>query len=229
MPETGKRAAARARTMQRITEIGLAQLDVDGVAGLSLREVARELGMVSSAVYRYVASRDELLTLLLVEAFNDLAATITGADGAAAELDAEARFGTVARRMRTWALAHPERWNLLYGTPVRGYAAPDDRTTEPGTRVMALFGEIAVAADPQAWAGLTVPQPAEPFLVAAAEAVRPGVQPAAVGLAMTLWSATVGAISAELFGQWGELEAPAAEALFEVQLGALGRLLRGAE
>src|SRR5699024_9730237 len=73
------RQQAREQTMQRILEISRTQLETHGVAGLSLREVTRELGMVSSAVYRYVAGRDELLTLLLVDAYEDLANTVDAA------------------------------------------------------------------------------------------------------------------------------------------------------
>ena len=61
------------RSRRSIVELGRRQLVDHGAAGLSLRAIARDLGMVSSAVYRYVSSRDELLTLLLVDAYSDLA------------------------------------------------------------------------------------------------------------------------------------------------------------
>src|SRR3954468_9757306 len=77
----GKRQETRDRIEREIVEVGRRHLVTEGAAGLSLRAVARDLGMVSSAVYRYVASRDDLLTLLLVDAYSELAA---GVDGAAA-------------------------------------------------------------------------------------------------------------------------------------------------
>ncbi|MDH4077762.1 MAG: TetR/AcrR family transcriptional regulator, partial [Acidimicrobiia bacterium] len=97
------------------------QLAAEGAAALSLRSVARELGMVSSAVYRYFESRDALLTGLIVDAYDAL--------GAAAEAAAETRDGSdldrwviTARAIREWALDHPHEYALLYGSPVPGYA-----------------------------------------------------------------------------------------------------------
>ena len=75
----GKRQQARDRTEAQIIEVGRRHLITDGAAGLSLRAVAREIGLVSSAVYRYVASRDDLLTLLLVDAYTELADTVDAA------------------------------------------------------------------------------------------------------------------------------------------------------
>src|ERR671934_32100 len=71
--DVGKRQESRERIEAQIIELGRRQLVTDGAAGLSLRAIARDLGMVSSAVYRYVASRDELLTLLLIDAYSELA------------------------------------------------------------------------------------------------------------------------------------------------------------
>lgn len=151
--------------MQRILEIARTQLEAQGVSGLSLREVTRELGMVSSAVYRYVSGRDELLTLLLVDAFEDLAGTVDaalGLQGTAPRIgdppggDADPAAGTapparqqlldLALAMRSWALAHRAQWTLLYGTPVAEYHAPAEATTHPGTRVIGRVLEIVVAA-----------------------------------------------------------------------------------
>ena len=73
------RAERREDVTARILKIGLRHLAEHGAAALSLRAVTRELGMVSSAVYRYVANRDELLTLLLVEAYTDLADAVDAA------------------------------------------------------------------------------------------------------------------------------------------------------
>ena len=98
----GPRARARERTMRRIIELGNEQLIEHGPEGLSLREVARGLGMVSSAVYRYVASRDELLTLLLVDAYTDLADTVDAAlEAAAADAAPAVRFTVLAQALRT--------------------------------------------------------------------------------------------------------------------------------
>lgn len=126
------------------------QLAEVGAAGLSLREVAREIGMVSSAVYRYVASRDELLTRLIIEAYDSLggAAELASAVAATASpgRDLE-RWVATARAIRRWSLDRPHEHLLLYGSPVPGYAAPED-TIGPATRVtFALIGIVADAAE----------------------------------------------------------------------------------
>ncbi|WP_333618874.1 TetR/AcrR family transcriptional regulator [Dietzia sp.] len=234
----GKRAAARAETMRRITELGLEQLDAEGVAGLSLREVARELGLVSSAVYRYVASRDDLLTLLLVDCFTSLAEAALGGDDGGAGRPPRRRYIAVAGRIRAWAVERPERWTLLYGSPVRGYAAPGEETTGPGTRVIALFAEIVAgsgaagsgAADREAEGGavrrIELTDAARDVLGWAARDLEPSEPtPEELAVAATLFAGTVGVVTAEVFGQWGPLPADGAAAIFEAQTRALSLLL----
>lgn len=221
--QPGKRALARAETMRRIAEIGRAQLERNGVEGLSLREVARELGMVSSAIYRYVASRDELLTLLLVEAFEELADAVDGDDRAAARRTAANRLVEVATRMRAWAIGHRAQWALLYGTPVPGYAAPAEQTTGPGTRVFATFAEIA--AQGRQLSATRIPRRLTPVLDAAATELAVTADPAAMAVGATLWSSVTGAITAEMFGQWGPDIDAVAEELFATQMGVLAQLL----
>ena len=128
------RARARAAITDEIMNEARRQLAADGAAALSLRSIARELGMVSSAIYRYVDSRDDLLTRLIIEAYDSLGdvaeATVAGSAG---QPDDE-RWVITALAVRGWALARRHEYMLLYGTPVPGYAAPDD-TVAPGTRV----------------------------------------------------------------------------------------------
>lgn len=95
--------------------------------------------MVSSAVYRYVSSRDELLTLLLVDAYSDLADTVDRArDDTVADSWSDDVIA-IARAVRGWAVTNPARWALLYGSPVPGYHAPPDRTAGVATRVVGAF------------------------------------------------------------------------------------------
>src|SRR6478609_8904445 len=147
----GVRARRRDDVTRRVLEIGRQHLVEYGAAGLSLRAVTRDLGMVSSAVYRYVGSRDELLTLLVVDAYTELG---DAADARLAELPRAAwdtKVLAVCVTVREWALREPARYALLYGSPVPGYEAPGEQTTEPGTRVIralvALVGEGVRAGD----------------------------------------------------------------------------------
>src|SRR5215212_10452622 len=124
MVAPGVRARVRAELTREIAEVARQHLASDGAAALSLRAVARELGMASSAVYRYFPSRDDLLTRLIIDGYDDLGAEAEGADDPAAPpLE---RWLSVCRAVRTWALAHPHEYALLYGSPVPGYRAPTD-------------------------------------------------------------------------------------------------------
>src|SRR5579862_9020730 len=126
MPAGSIRARVRAEMIAEIKTIARRHLETDG-ANLSLRAVARDMGMVSSAVYRYFASRDELLTALIVDAYNALGETVEAADAAVADRTAlRQRWMATARAVRGWALAHQAEYALLFGSPVPGYAAPDD-------------------------------------------------------------------------------------------------------
>ena len=143
LTDVGKRRDSRERIEAQIIELGRRHLVEHGAAGLSLRAIARDLGMVSSAVYRYVSSRDELLTLLLVDAYSDLADAVDRARDAVREVWSD-DVVAIAHAARDWAVAHPASWALLYGSPVPGYHAPAERTVGPGTRVVgALFDAVA--------------------------------------------------------------------------------------
>lgn len=139
------RARVRAQLTAEILDVARHQLARSGAAGLSLRAVARELGMVSSAVYRYFPSRDDLLTALIVEGYDTLGEAAERAEAAVAPADLLGRWETVCLAVREWALAHPHEYALLYGSPVPGYAAPQD-TVAPAGRVGVLLGRIVADA-----------------------------------------------------------------------------------
>ena len=225
MPTTSSsstRAERREEVTRRILEIGRRHLAEHGAAALSLRAVTRDLGMVSSAVYRYVANRDDLLTLLVVDAYTELADTVDDALSRARGGFA-ARVLVLAAALRGWALAEPARWALLYGSPVPGYAAPES-TVEAGTRVMVvlmhLLDEAAGAGEVPTGAG-AVPLPRALGRDLSSVRAQVGLQQAddaALARGIFLWTALVGAVSLEVFGQLGESTFAQPEVLFEHQV-----------
>ncbi|GAS87189.1 TetR/AcrR family transcriptional regulator [Mycolicibacterium brisbanense] len=225
----GKRQEGRERIEAAIIEIGRRHLLTEGAAGLSLRAIARELGMVSSAVYRYVANRDDLLTLLVVDAYSELADAV---DRAAADVPAEsdwrARIAAMARAVRRWAIDQPARWALLYGSPVPGYHAPAERTVGPGTRVVgALFSAVAAAmvTGELTDSGVVVGQPlSADFERLRAEFDFPGSD-GILAKCFLLWAALVGAVSLEVFGQYGPDTLTDPGLAFDVQIGLLVEML----
>ena len=128
------RDIARATLIADITATARRHVAEHGASGLSLRAVSRDLGMASSAIYRYFPSRDALLTQLIIDAYNALADACDAAHEAVDPADLAGRFRAVAHAVRNWSLANPHEYALIYGSPVPGYAAPED-TIDPATRI----------------------------------------------------------------------------------------------
>lgn len=200
----GARERARAEVLAAVTSEARRQLAIDGAAGLSLRAVARELGMVSSGIYRYVASRDELLTRLIIEAYDSLGeATERAAARSARDAGAD-RLQTVARAIRRWALAHPHEWALLYGSPVPGYQAPTD-TIAPASRVSLALVSVVVDAHRSGDAARLPEARLSRGLTKDADALRAALAfelpDELVVRLLAAWSQIFGLVSFELFGQ----------------------------
>ncbi|MEO7422672.1 MAG: TetR-like C-terminal domain-containing protein [Ornithinibacter sp.] len=212
-PADGIRARNRAAIETEILQVARAHLAAQGAAALSLRAIARDVGMVSSALYRYVASRDELLTLLIIGAYTELADAVDAAHDAVPAAEHRARFGAVAHTLRAWALAHPHDWALLYGSPVPDYDAPGERTTEPGTRVTMLLSEIlddasrVGALSPRASAtdadAMARAQACIGAMLADPELAVLHLNPVAMLAGVQSWSVLVGAVSREVFQMLG--------------------------
>jgi AcrR family transcriptional regulator len=154
-------------------------------------------------VYRYFPSRDELLTRLIVDAYDQLGAAAEEADDpAAAALD---RWLAVCRAVRAWARAHPHEYALLYGTPVPGYQAPPD-TVPAATRVGAVLGRIlgdaARAGELPDGTGERDPGLVSDDAVAVLGGDHPALDETVRVRALLAWSSIYGAISFELFGHF---------------------------
>jgi AcrR family transcriptional regulator len=197
------RARVRAEMIDEIKAVARRHLATDG-ANLSLRAVARDMGMVSSALYRYFPSRDELLTALIIDAYNALGEVAETADTGVARDDLRGRWLAVGRGVRAWALAHPAEYALIYGTPVPGYAAPSD-TVGPASRPpVVLMGILAdglasgaLRPDP----GDELPEEVRADLRGIADVAFPGLPAGTLSRGMTGWIQLFGVISFDLFGR----------------------------
>jgi AcrR family transcriptional regulator len=198
------RAIARTELTAAILASARAQLADVGPVQLSVRAVARDLGMASSAVYRYFPSRDELLTALLVLCYNELGELAESADAARPRDDFSGRWAALASATRRWALEHPHDFALLFGSPVPGYAAPR-ATVQPATRTVRLV--VLLLRDIEA-AGATPP---------AADTVSAAEHESLAGLrefagaplgddlllrGLRAWCGLIGTLTLELFGHF---------------------------
>lgn len=197
------RARARATLTQEIVDTARTHLATAGAAGLSLRAVARDLGMASSAVYRYFPSRDDLLTRLIIDAYDGVGDAASAADAELARADLVGRWMAIAHATRDWALAHPQEWGLIYGTPVPDYVAPDD-TIVPGTRVsVALVAVLADAvAQGRAPTPTSVPEPVLRGMRSLRELVPDAVPDSFLIAGVMARTQLFGHISLELDGQF---------------------------
>jgi AcrR family transcriptional regulator len=193
-------------------------------ANLSLRAVARDLGMASSAVYRYFASRDELLTALIIDAYDSVGAAaeqaIEGVDGHTERLVA------VGMAVRDWALAEPHQWALIYGSPVPGYQAPQD-TIGPATRVILLI--VSIVRDALRAGAVTAGPPisgryAEELAAVSAQ-FDEDIPPQVTGATFAAFVLLCGAVSTELFGQLNNSIDEDRRGFFEFQMRGAARLI----
>lgn len=197
MTNSTPRQRARLETEAQITRIGNRMLDDDGLEGVSLRAIARELGIVSSAIYRYVKNRDELLTILIRDAFTAIADEVDEA------LTRDESVLTVGVTMLAWSRRHPNRWALIYGTPIPDYQAPRDETVVPGTRIMVTLTNLL---EKSSAGQISSELPPSHALDPLREGLRElGLEPddQVIVRSVTVWTALVGLINALRFGQFG--------------------------
>src|SRR5689334_18627833 len=116
-----RRERFRDNVREQICEVARKQMADSGTAAVSLRAIARELKLTAPALYRYFASRDELITALILDAFNSLADTLAATAQAAAPDNPWNQMTAVLIAYRAWALAHPTDFQLIYGNPIPGY------------------------------------------------------------------------------------------------------------
>jgi AcrR family transcriptional regulator len=204
----GARERARIEVTAAIKEEASRQLAAEGAARLSLRAVARELGMVSSALYRYFPSRDDLLTALIIDAYDAIGAAAEEALARAEGEPPPERWIAVCRAVGEWAVAHPHEYALIYGSPVPGYTAPQD-TVGPASR--AAFALISIVRDAHR-DGRLVPPPGKPLAAPVrADAARlaadiaPELPIPTIAAIVAVWAQLFGVISFEVFGQFNRM------------------------
>ena len=160
--------------------------------------------MVSSAVYRYFPSRDQLLTALIIDAYDAVGFAAEQAAVESRRAGLVSRWMTTADAIRTWALINPHEYALIYGSPVPGYAAPVD-TIDPAARVsLALLGLVAEAVNGGEIVsdGRThsIPRPVRSDLDLLRETAHLDIPHEVLSRVLQAWSQLFGTLSLEMFG-----------------------------
>lgn len=220
---TTRRERLRATTITEIKQAALRQIAEVGAPALSLRGVSRAIGMSPAGLYRYYDGRDALLTDLITDAYNDLAAAVEAGIGSGGG-SLRRRFAAGIGAYRGWALQHPNRFLLIFGTPIPGYAAPEGGPTVAANRRM---GEAFFALGVEAWRRGEVP-PARPEreptagereLAALIDAELP---PELIGVMLGTWARFHGLVTLEVLGQLDWMYGDEIDRFFE---GEVDRLL----
>lgn len=202
MPLDPPRERYRRQVRAEAIRLALEQLAEHGASALSVNAIARQMGMSGPALYRYFASRDELLTELLLDAYGELAGVLEAAARDSGDRPAGARLRALARVYREWAQANPHRYLLIFGTPVPGYKAPSDRTTPLAQRALGAIMTVFTAEEPR--------RPLRTHAMADAACESWALQSGAPALpgsllrsAITFWTRLHGVLSLEIEGHFG--------------------------
>ena len=208
----------RAQVRHEVKQAALRQLAESGPAAVSVSAIGKQLGVSGPALYRYFASRDELLTELVIDAYHDLADALSAAALNAPEPGPRARLETLARAYRSWALAQPHRYRLLFGPPLPGYDAHAQRLVQASHAAMAALVEaLGELGDPVA------PAPGPPLASQLAAWVRQHnleADPATALRALLVWSRLHGFVSLEMAGNYASMGIDP-DQVFEMQLATL--------
>ena len=225
-PRTARERVRRELTSE-IKEVALAQLASSGGAALSLRAIAREMGMASSALFRYFRNRDALLTALIIDSYSSLAEAAETAEARMHQESIEDRWMAICHGVRNWAVAHPHEYALIFGSPIPGYAAPTG-TVAPASRVPLLLGDLL--GDLMSQKSYEVSAHLEPSLAVrrAIEPVRAmmpkGVPSDLMVRGLMAWTYLFGAVSFEVFGHRHNVIADP-EAFFDYEVRRLATMV----
>jgi AcrR family transcriptional regulator len=200
--QTSARARVRDELTREIKETARRQLAEHGSAGLSLRAVARELGMVSSAMYRYFPSREDLLTALLLDAYDAVGTAAEAAESAVRRRNLLGRWLAVTGATRAWALAQPHEYALIFG-PLSGYRTPAGMS-DPAARipllVIELVSDAVRAGRGPAGDGRPLPRAVRVDLKPVHSSVAPVLSERQLAATVMAGTELVGSVSFELFG-----------------------------
>jgi AcrR family transcriptional regulator len=222
-----RRERIREATFEEIKSVAWRQIADQGVPALSLRAIGREMGMTAPGLYRYYPSRDDLVTALIIDAFNSFSQHLETVRDARPADDHAGRYRAVCEAYFRWAVAAPSRYTLIFGAPVPGYKMGEAAypSAQRGFLVIQTVIGEALAADRIQPAGAN---PLSHELLARYEALRELGMPydaTATHLALTTWSTLHGVTSLFLYGYLGRFLAEQVDRFVRQEIEQLVTLL----
>src|SRR3954452_5097698 len=218
-PPASRRERARAATIEEIKSTALELMREGGTTDVRFTDIARVMGMTPPALYRYFADRDELLTALITDAYDDLGAQVAGARTGVADDDIGGRWALAAEAYRAWAHREPQQFALILGMPVPGYSAPDEGpTTEAAKAAMAQLSSLFVAAATSDRLAAPLIREVSPDMAACQHAKHDELEellpPESFQAMLQTWAMLHGFVSLEAYGHFDWVEPAARDALF---------------
>ncbi|MFC9476244.1 TetR/AcrR family transcriptional regulator [Nocardia sp. NPDC056952] len=203
-----RRERLREEATAEIKAIALRLLAEGGPDAISLRAIAREMGMTAGALYGYFPARDDLITTLIADVYTSLVDRAEAARDAVPETDPAGRIMAWGETVREWAVANPAGFKLIYGDPVLGYQPPSSGPAhEAELRACSGLVGLAAAAWPYAATSQTIGAPAwpdfDPALVDHVRGEFPDLPPAGLALALRMWGRMHGLLALEIYGHLG--------------------------
>jgi AcrR family transcriptional regulator len=228
-----RRERARAATVAEIKQTALDLMREHGTTDVRFTDIARVMGLTPPALYRYYADRDELLTDLITDGYSDLAAALAAALGPDEPAPAPSeQLRRVAQAYRDWAKADPQRFALIFGLPVPGYAAPQEGpTVEAAQRAMANLAEVVHRAAAAGALGDPLVGEVDPVLEQCLMAdqktgvVAKELSPARYQAMIHGWAALHGFVCLEAYGHFDWFPSEVPDVLFRYQVDLVGRAL----
>jgi AcrR family transcriptional regulator len=230
-----RRDRVRAATTAEIKQTARRILVAEGPDAVSLRAIAREMGMTAPALYRYFGSHEELVKHVIADIFTELAAGIRGAiaaAGAASGGDMTAKVLAACWEFRRWSLSHPREYGLIFATPLPGLHVQQDEITAEGG---GEFGNTFFILMLELWRKQPFPVPPDdqidPGLREQLERYHDGLGQLADGLPLGLllvflrcWVRLHGIVSLEVFGHLS-FALDDAEPMFELMLAEMAPMV----
>ena len=190
---------------QQIIETAWEQIAENGAAALSLRAIARQLQITAPAIYNYYSRRDDLVTALIIDAYSTLGNAQFDALITIPETNHQERLRAIGLAYRQWAISYPQRYQLIFGTPIPGYHAPEEKTMPSAARSLsALIQVLEDARQAGRWA--QIPGTEMPIFLQEQltnwQAVFPEAHIRSLYLALVVWSRVHGMVSLEIGNQY---------------------------
>jgi AcrR family transcriptional regulator len=215
-----KRTAHQVNMQETIKETAWQQIAEFGAPALSLRTIARTLGITAPAIYNYYPRRDDLVTALIIDAYTSFGDSQLAARDAVPAEDLKGRLMATGMAYRQWALTHPQRYQLIFGTPIPGYEAPMQQVFPSAARslsaLVSIIEALRLASRLQAAA---FPEVKDEYKISFEQWKTYGGQASTLSLsvAILIWTRVHGLVSLEIAGNIPPF-GPDGDALYRYEL-----------